>query len=136
MIGFLIRCAFWLTLVLLLLPEFSDRESTPAAGAAAPQATTGDALTVVQAAVADVSGFCERRPAACESGAHLLAATGSRLREGVMALSDLLSGTGAPADPDAAVEAPEPAGEADRGTLRAADLQPAWRAPNAKPPIE
>lgn len=134
MIGFLIRCAFWLTLVLLFLPEFSDRAHRPATDDTAPAATTGDALTVVQAAIADASGFCERRPAACESGSVLLTAMGSRLREGALTLSDLLSGS-EPVDPVTGDASPEPAVAADRGTLQAADLRPEWRAPSAKPPV-
>jgi len=60
---FLIRTAFWLTLILLVLPI--DREE---AGIADGPGTM-ETLSAVQTVVSDMRSFCERNPAACATGA-------------------------------------------------------------------
>ncbi len=56
---FLLRMAFWLTLVLALLPTGN---SQPAKN---PQITAGDAVVAAGATVSDMSHFCERQAEAC-----------------------------------------------------------------------
>lgn len=162
MIGFALKSAFWLTVVLLLLPEFgggergsdgageADGAAAAAAARAAATATPGtaDALAFVTGAVADVATFCQRQPAACEGGARFASAMGSRVKEGAMTLADLLeremiaddadrpaAATAATADESAVLP------DAD-GTLRATDIEPQWggpgegAAPAALPRIE
>ena len=60
---FLIRTAFWLTLILLVLPI--DRDE---AGIAEGPGTL-ETLAAVQTVVSDMRGFCERNPGACATGA-------------------------------------------------------------------
>src|SRR5215469_5568652 len=60
---FLLRMAFWLALVLLLLP----REKTPEKEKL-PRVSASDAAHAATAAVSDMSQFCKRQPAACEVG--------------------------------------------------------------------
>lgn len=60
---FLIRTAFWLTLILLVLPI--DREEAGIAGGPGALET----LSAVQTVVSDMRGFCDRNPDACSTGA-------------------------------------------------------------------
>src|SRR3989442_15064531 len=60
---FLLRMAFWLGLVLVLLP----REKTPESDKL-PQLGASEAVSAASAAVSDMSQFCKRQPAACEVG--------------------------------------------------------------------
>ena len=51
---FLVRMAFWLMILVLLLPTDGQQQS--------------DVYGTAQAAVKDVSGFCGRNPGVCEKG--------------------------------------------------------------------
>ena len=66
---FLLRMAFWLGLVLVLMP----REKTPESDKL-PQIGASEAVSAATAAVSDMGQFCKRQPAACEVGGQ--AATG------------------------------------------------------------
>ena len=63
---FLLRMAFWLGVVCLLLPG---------GGAKSPDAKIDatQAITVASAAVSDARGFCERQPDACVAGGKVAA---------------------------------------------------------------
>ena len=56
---FLLRMAFWLGLVLVLLP----REKTPESEKL-PQVGASEAVSAATAAVSDMTQFCKRQPAA------------------------------------------------------------------------
>lgn len=76
---FLLRTAFWLTLVLVLIPLGSDPDTT------SEQTLDVDpvsAFLAAQATVSDIGGFCSRNPQACETGGDALSAIGSRARDG------------------------------------------------------
>ena len=73
---FLLRMAFWLTLVLALLPTGTPQ---PAAG---PHLQAGDAVTAATAAVSDVSSFCTRQAEACEVGSNAAVVIGQRAQAG------------------------------------------------------
>ena len=68
---FLLRLTFWLGLVLVLLPREpgADHHKTSQLGAS-------EAISAATAAVADMSQFCTRQPAACEAGGHAAAIIG------------------------------------------------------------
>ena len=70
---FLLRMAFWLGLVLMLLPsgDGARRASPHEIGAA-------DAISAASAAVHDLRGFCAREPDACTVGSQLAADMGRR----------------------------------------------------------
>lgn len=74
--GFLIKSAFWLSLVLLLIPigGSGDAETDPRVGAI-------EAFFAAQAVVSDVAGLCERKPDACEVGKSALHTIGVRAKE-------------------------------------------------------
>jgi hypothetical protein len=70
---FLIRAAFWLSLVALLLPTGGSDKSDKAS-AIAP----GEAFAAAAAAVSDVSRFCTRQPEACNVGSQAAQAFGEK----------------------------------------------------------
>jgi Family of unknown function (DUF5330) len=124
---FLLRMAFWLGLVLVLLP----REKTPEAEKS-PQLRASEAVSAATAAVSDMSSFCKRQPAACEVGGQAASVIGRRAQEGARKLyhmitdkraSDHTGSIGQTANPDIAMTAAVP-GE----TLTPDDLLVEWRA--------
>ena len=135
---FLLRMAFWLGLVLVLLP----REKTPDQDKL-PQIGASEAVQAASAAVSDMSQFCKRQPAACEVGGQAATIIGQRATDGARKLYQIItdkhdqSGKREGADkraPDhtgsiAPAEQPELApGESPRDTLTAEDLAAEWRA--------
>nr|WP_319516485.1 DUF5330 domain-containing protein [uncultured Cohaesibacter sp.] len=60
--SFLIRAAFWLSLVILILP--ADRENTSDNASL----STSEALVAAQATVRDFTSFCSRQPEVCAAG--------------------------------------------------------------------
>jgi hypothetical protein len=115
---FLIRVAFWLGLVVLLLPTDARQQARLYSAAANT--------------VERVTTFCDRSPKVCAAGAELWAAFLKKAEFGVRLAVDLAtSSTHKEADPPAEVSghtgrvpvrAPQP-----RGTLTPRDLAPAWR---------
>jgi uncharacterized protein DUF5330 len=124
---FLLRMAFWLGLVLVLLP----REKTPESDKL-PQVGASEAVSAATAAVSDMSQFCKRQPAACEVGGQAATVIGQRAQDGARKLyriitdkrpPDHTSSIGGGSDTDAL-----PAGIAPRDTLRPDDLLAEWQA--------
>jgi len=73
---FLFKAAFWLTIVLLLLP------ADPQNGQPAPRVGLFEALAAAQSAVQDISQICQRQPEACQTGNNALHLLGDKLRYG------------------------------------------------------
>ena len=71
---FLLRMAFWLGLVLVLLP----REKTPESEKL-PQIGASEAVSAATAAVSDMGQFCKRQPTACEVGGQAATVIGRQL---------------------------------------------------------
>jgi Family of unknown function (DUF5330) len=88
---FLLRMAFWLGLVLVLLP----REKTPESDKM-PQIGASEAVSAATAAVSDMSQFCKRQPAACEVGGQAATAIGQRATEGARKLYQIITDKKAP----------------------------------------
>src|SRR4051795_9854934 len=124
---FLLRMAFWLGLVLVLLP----REKTPASDRL-PQLGASQAVSAATAAVSDIGQFCKRQPAACEVGGQAATVIGHRAQEGARKLYQIITDkrasdrTGSIGGVDLG-EAPLASLGAD--TLRPDDLLAEWRAP-------
>ena len=74
---FLLRMAFWLGLVLVLLPRDKNAESQKL-----PQISAQEAVQAATAAVSDMSQFCKRQPAACEVGGQAATVIGQRAADG------------------------------------------------------
>jgi hypothetical protein len=122
----LLRMAFWLGLVLVLLP----REKTPEA-AKAPQIGAAEAVSAATAAVQDMSQFCKRQPAACDVGGQAATVIGQRAQDGARKLYQIIIDKRAP-DHTGSIggngsEAPTEALSHD--TLMPGDLLEEWRVP-------
>lgn len=75
--GFLIRTAFWFSLVLLVIPfDVSDGRGDIE--------TVGpfQAFFAAKDAVSDIAGMCERKPDVCETGRSAIQTIGLKAREG------------------------------------------------------
>ena len=83
---FLLRMAFWLGLVLVLLP----REKTPESEKL-PQVGASEAVSAATAAVSDMSQFCKRQPAACEVGGQAATVIGQRAQAGAKKLYQIIT---------------------------------------------
>jgi hypothetical protein len=121
---FLIKAAFWLTIVAIFLPT-----PEPAPTPSGQQIGAVEAVSAAGAAIGDLRQFCVRQPEACVVGSQAAVALGHKAQSGAKMLYDLLSDkageTGSiGAKPDAAT-----ASRASQHTLTPADTAPAWRAP-------
>ena len=83
---FLLRMAFWLGLVLVLLP----RDKTPESDKL-PQIGASEAVSAATAAVSDMSQFCKRQPAACEVGGQAATVIGQRAQDGARKLYQIIT---------------------------------------------
>ena len=88
---FLLRMAFWLGLVLVLLP----REKTPESEKL-PQIGASQAVQAATAAVSDMSQFCKRQPQACEVGGQAASVIGQRAEDGARKLYHIITDKKAP----------------------------------------
>lgn len=94
---FLLRMAFWFSLVLLALPLGSPENGARTVGAI-------EALAAAREAVGDLAGICERKPEVCETGRSAVEVIGVRAREGSRIAYELLDDRfGEPQGPDAAL---------------------------------
>lgn len=114
---FLLRLAFWLGLVLLLLPlglKGSDGQAV----------SVFDAFGAAQAVVADMRGFCERQPQACAVGGQMATHLAEKAQVGAKWLYQALGSEhdGAPAATPGSTPAPA-SGALD---LTPQDLLPTW----------
>jgi hypothetical protein len=82
---FLLRIAFWLGIVCVLLPSGTKSTSPDA------QINASEAVTLASAAVSDVRGFCERQPDACVTGGKVALALGHKAEAGARALYEFIT---------------------------------------------
>jgi hypothetical protein len=120
---FLLRMAFWLGLVLVLLP----REKTPESEKL-PQIGASEAVSAATAAVSDMSQFCKRQPAACEVGGQAATVIGKRAEDGARKLYRIITDKKAP-DHTGSIGSVESPDSALQDTLTPADLTAEWHAP-------
>ena len=93
--GFLIRMAFWFSLVLLALPLGATDDGS--VGVSPIQA-----FFAAKAAVGDVAGICKRKPDVCEVGKAAMHTIGVRARESARIAYEMLEqGTSSEPTPDA-----------------------------------
>lgn len=89
--GFLIRMAFWFSLVLLVLPFGS--------GDGSPGVNPIQAFFAAKEAVDDMAGICERKPEVCEVGKAAVQTIGARAKESARMAYEMIESNGA-ATPD------------------------------------
>jgi hypothetical protein len=125
---FLLRAAFWLCIVLVLLPSGGSQPQT-----AAPKFDPVDAVSAAAATVSDLSNFCDRQPDACVVGGQAATAIGQRAQAGAKFLYEHFHdrvnqpATGSVASRDKGQSAARAL--PSQHTLTPADLKPAWRGP-------
>jgi hypothetical protein len=128
---FLLRMAFWLGLVLVLLPSGSSQQPQGS------QVAASEAISAASATVGDLRQFCARQPDACTVGSHVASQLGSRAQAGAKMLYEFVTenmkrketaadngGRDAKPTTDRAV-----ADKDSQNTLTPADLATPWRAP-------
>lgn len=86
---FLLKAAFWVGLVLIILPTGSKTS--------APEVNPADAASAASATVSDLSNFCTRQPNACSTGAQIAAALGERAQAGAAMVYAFLTERSGPA---------------------------------------
>ena len=126
---FLLRMAFWLTVILALLPSGGSQPM--------PKLTVSaiDAMLAAKATVTDMGSFCERQPDACTVGSQAAVAIGHRAQAGAKMLYEYFNEHVGSHDIGTAVNAgagkavPLPTARPRQHTLSPADLAPAWRSP-------
>jgi hypothetical protein len=128
---FLLRIAFWLGVVLILLPGAPQHDTSTG------EVGTADAISAASATVHDLKGFCAREPDACTVGSEVATSMGHRAQAGAkmlynfltqaLAARDAESHTGEPAK--SALGKPSPQHRAWQSTLTPSDLAPTWRGP-------
>ena len=115
---FLLRVAFWLGVVLVILPTFGSQP--------VPQSQVGalDTMSAAKVAISDLQQFCERKPDACTIGSQTAVTLGHRAQVGAKMLFDFFNdqfGSQATGSLGAT--------RATRHSLTPDDLAPAWRGP-------
>jgi hypothetical protein len=137
---FLLRLAFWLGLVLVLLPRDKTPESEKL-----PQIGASEAVSAATAAVSDMGQFCKRQPAACEVGGQAATVIGQRAQDGARKLYQIITDKPAPDRTTTDKRAPDRTGSigggdqtdpslanaSPRDTLTPEDLTAEWRVPPA-----
>jgi len=127
---FLLRMAFWLGLVLVLLP----RDKTPESDKL-PQIGASEAVSAATAAVSDMTQFCKRQPAACEVGGQAATVIGQRAKDGAQKLYKIITDKKAPDTDKKAPDHTGSIGGADetevnaRDTLTPDDMTVEWQVP-------
>lgn len=114
---FLIRLAFWLGVVVLLLPTDAQQQAR----------VYNTAVTTIER----VTTFCDRNARTCTVAGEAWATFLKKAEFGARLLGDLMSSGGRQGGSDASrVPASTQGVDATgRGTLSSADLEPAWRGP-------
>ena len=128
---FLLKAAFWLTVVTLLLPAEEKRPAATQVGAT-------EAVSAASAAMSDMRQFCGRQPGACAVGSQAATAFGQKAQAGAKMLYEFLSDHVPPGEtgsvgtkPAGRVIAAQSA-QPSQNTLTPADLAPAWRSPEPR----
>jgi hypothetical protein len=132
---FLLKMAFWLGVVLVLLPS-GGTSSAPKVDISA-----GDAFTAARATVTDAQKFCERQPDTCEIGSQAAVAIGHRAQAGAKMVYKFLNEKLGPNEqgPETTPSVtpvgagvPLPTARPSQQTLTPDDLAPAWRGPQPR----
>jgi hypothetical protein len=124
---FLIRMAFWLSIVLILLPSGSSQPGAPVS-----HVDASDAMSAASATVTDLRQYCSRQPEACSVGSQVAMTIGYKAQAGAKMLYEFLSEQLAPRETGSVAGGTGKADAATResqNTLTPADRAPTWRGP-------
>ncbi len=123
---FLLRVAFWLGVVLVLLPSGGSQPLPKS------QVSAGEAFTAAKAAMSDMQHFCERQPTVCEVGSQTAVTLGQRAQVGAKMLYEFLHERFGNDEPTAVQSTGSVPAKPSQHTLRPADLTPPWRGPQPR----
>jgi hypothetical protein len=129
---FFVRAAFWIFLILLLMPT-NDKEKS-------------DFYTAASRTISDLGAFCTRNPQVCESTGSIFETILRKMRTTVEMLEEMVQPTSQPNQDTGSLPRERQGGQRpQRGargdmlvtptparsqhTLRPDDLQPTWRGP-------
>jgi Family of unknown function (DUF5330) len=121
---FLLRLAFWLSLIITLLPI------TPSQQKSTSQVAATDALAAVIASISDIRQFCGRQPDACATGSQAIGQFGDKAQTGAKLLYRLLHEQ-ASTVPVKGGDKPS-TGDPSLSTLTPADLAIPWHEPRPR----
>jgi hypothetical protein len=127
MVVFLLRAAFWLSIIVLVMPSNSSTSAGSQAGAS-------DAVSAATAAVSDVRQFCDRQREACTLGSQAAVAFGQKAQASAKMLYDLFTEKGGPSTTGSITAAggKMDASAGSQNTLAPTDVAPAWRSPETR----
>jgi len=121
---FLLRTAFWLTVVILILPADKPNTQTSETNQAGYNVNAGSLYTAARNTVSDIASICERNPGVCETGQAALNTFGEKARTGAKMMMDFVSDrTG-----DSSSSAPQQR-QTSQNTLIPRDREPNWGGP-------
>ena len=123
----LLRVAFWLSVVIALLPIIPSQQKTSAS-----QVGATDALSAAIAVVSDVHHFCERQPSACVTGSQTIIQFGHKVQTGADLLYQFLNErmTADQSTAPAKTTNKSLMREPSSSTLTPADLAAPWHGPD------
>lgn len=130
---FLLRVAFWLCVVLILLPTGKTQQASQT-----NQVGPVEAVTAASAALSDFRHFCERQPEACAVGGQAAVSLGHKAQAGAKMLYEFLTEklgpheTGSVAGARSAKPGSAAPARSHQHTLTPADIAPAWRGPQPR----
>ncbi|WP_370674788.1 DUF5330 domain-containing protein [Pleomorphomonas sp. PLEO] len=120
---FLLRTAFWLSVVIFLIPVDHTAEQQAQTARVQPIGAL-EAATAAQATFSDMSGFCGRNPTACEIGGRVATTFLLKAQTGARMVYDFI---------DRSLADKASTSSVNHGTLTSNDLAPAWRGPGKAP---
>ncbi len=153
----LLRTAFWLSIVILLLPTGRDNKTQNEAD----KVSINQAVSAANETASDMAGFCERNPAVCTTGKNAVKLFADKAKYGANMIFEWASGgensgadardgkLGKQADARSAIKGKVDKSEkgdlvrpshnrrdarpgASQNTLSRDDLAPAWNGPRKK----
>jgi Family of unknown function (DUF5330) len=87
---FLIRAAFWLSLVIMLIPT-GESNTGGSQASDSTDISAYEAISVAQTTVSDLAGFCDRNPQTCETGSAALKVFGQKAQYGARKLYEYIA---------------------------------------------
>jgi hypothetical protein len=129
---FLMRVAFWLCIVFVLLPTGGSKPSEQTSSASSDFSIV-EAVSAATATVSDMRHFCERQPSACAVGSQAAVAFGQRAQAGAKMVYEMINErtaaqeTGSVGEHNASQK--PAAAKASQNTLTSKDLVVPWHGP-------
>lgn len=127
---FFVRTAFWIVLIIILLPSNGQERF--------------EIYSTAERTISDIGGFCQRNPDVCERTSAMVGDVVQKLRTSAEMIEDVLRDAGIGARREQTGEAPDPherhgqiegdprvtaASSTSPDTLTSQDLRPSWQGP-------